>query len=134
MSNYNAAFPLDTDSIDASLQSVLEYEKMLADLKSDDLPRFKLRFKALLNENTIREIAQFNSYLVKERDEIASRIDQINESLKKIDYNEGRYIVLEPQHTQDADIRDFCADLRACTEEPSLAPMTKFTQRQNFSK
>ncbi len=78
MSSYNAAFPIDTEAVDASLQSVHEYEKMLADLKSDDLPRFKLRFKALLNENTIREIAQFNSQLVKERDEITSRIDQIN--------------------------------------------------------
>ncbi|HEY9777161.1 MAG TPA: ATP-binding protein [Planktothrix sp.] len=116
MSNYNTTFPLDTDAIDASLQSIHEYEKMLADLKSDGLPRFRLRFKALLNENTIREIAQFNSYLIKERDEITSRINQINESLKKIDYNEGRYIVLEPQPTMDADIRDFCSDLRACTE------------------
>jgi len=36
--------------------------------------------------------------------------------LKKIDYNPGRYILLEARPSQDADIRDFQAGLRACTE------------------
>jgi tripartite-type tricarboxylate transporter receptor subunit TctC len=40
-----------------------EYRKMLADIESDGLPRFEARFKALLNENTIREVAGFQSQL-----------------------------------------------------------------------
>ena len=36
---------------------------MLTRLQSDDLPRFELRFKELLNENTIREVANFNAQL-----------------------------------------------------------------------
>ena len=36
---------------------------MLAQLQADDLPRFEARFKELLNENTIREVANFQSQL-----------------------------------------------------------------------
>lgn len=74
------------------------------------------RFKDLLNENTIREVANFQSQLARERETIKERIAHINESLTRIDYNPGRYIVLEAQLSTDADIRDFQMELRACTE------------------
>jgi uncharacterized protein YPO0396 len=47
---------------------------------------------------------------------IKERIGRINESLTQIDYNSGRYIVLEAQPSLDVDIRDFHTELRACTE------------------
>jgi uncharacterized protein YPO0396 len=47
---------------------------------------------------------------------IKERIGRINESLIQIDYNSGRYIVLEAQPSPDVDIRDFHTELRACTE------------------
>ncbi|HEY6310103.1 MAG TPA: SbcC/MukB-like Walker B domain-containing protein, partial [Streptosporangiaceae bacterium] len=47
---------------------------------------------------------------------IRDRIATINASLVDVDYNPGRYIKLEAQQTPHADIRDFRADLRACTE------------------
>ena len=37
---------------------------------ADDLPRFEARFKELLNENTIREVANFQSQLHRERETI----------------------------------------------------------------
>jgi uncharacterized protein YPO0396 len=69
-----------------------------------------------LNENTIREVANFQSQLNRERELIKERIGNINRSLTQIDYNTGRYIVLEAQPSSDADIRDFQTELRACTE------------------
>src|SRR5690606_10925528 len=66
--------------------------------------------------NTINEIANFNGQLARERETIKERIVRINESLAQIDYNPGRYIVLEAQASPDAEIRDFQAELRACTE------------------
>jgi uncharacterized protein YPO0396 len=84
---------------------------MLDQLRADDLPRFEGRFKELLNENTIREVANFQSQLARERETIKERIAQINESLTQIDYNPGRYISLEAQMNLDADIRDFQTEL-----------------------
>jgi uncharacterized protein YPO0396 len=102
--------------VDARIEAADEYRQMLTQLQADDLPRFAERFKALLNENTIREVAGFQSKLKSERQTIQERIERINRSLADIEYNPGRYILLEAQANQDADIRDFQQQLRACTE------------------
>lgn len=116
MRAYSASFPLDTQEVDVAVEASSEYRAMLEKLNVDDLPRFESRFKELLNENTIREVANFQSQLARERETIKERIARINESLNQIDYNPGRYIVLEAQPTPDVDIRDFQTELRACTE------------------
>ena len=116
MTSYKEEFKLETSEVDASINAAFEYRSMLDSLQADDLPRFEARFKELLNENTIREVANFQSQLARERETIKERIAHINKSLTQIDYNTGRYIVLEAQPTPDADIRDFQTELRACTE------------------
>ncbi len=116
MTEFRQAYKLDTQEVDASVAAAAEYRAMLEQLNADDLPRFEARFKELLNENTIREVANFQSQLSKERETIKERVIRINQSLTQIDYNPGRYIVLEAQLATDADIRDFQSELRACTE------------------
>ena len=116
MTGFNKDYPGETQEIDAAVESAHEYERKLEELQADDLPRFRAAFKELLNENTIREVANFQSQLNKERETIKERIDQINDSLTKIDYNKGRYILLEVEASHDADIRDFQLQLQSCTE------------------
>ncbi|VAW32617.1 FIG007317: Chromosome segregation protein SMC-like, partial [hydrothermal vent metagenome] len=116
MQDFCREFPLETREIDVDLLADSEYIKILEQLKADDLPRFARRFKELLNENTIREIANFQSHLNKERRNIKERIEIINRSLADIEYNPGRYIVLEAQASPDQEITVFRQQLRACTE------------------
>ncbi len=116
MASFKEAFKLETADIDASLEAAFEYENLLTQLNRDDLPRFVARFKELLNVNTINEIANFNAQLAHQRETIKERVAHINKSLGEIDYNPGRYIVLESQISPDAEIRDFQQELRACTE------------------
>jgi uncharacterized protein YPO0396 len=116
MQDYCRDYPLETQETDARLEAAPEFEGMLAQLQADDLPRFEARFKELLNENTIREVANFQSQLSRERETIKERIDRINQSLTEIEFNSGRFIQLEAQLSPDADIRDFQQQLRACTE------------------
>ena len=116
MSAFKDDYKLETAEFDASIDATGEYRDLLERLNRDDLPRFEARFKELLNVNTINEIANFNAQLARERETIKERIGRINESLTQIDYNPGRYIVLESQPSPDADVRDFQAELRACTE------------------
>ncbi|MBK9665600.1 MAG: ATP-dependent exonuclease SbcCD, C subunit-like protein [Pseudomonadales bacterium] len=116
MASFKEAFKLETAEMDASLEAAFEYANLLTQLNRDDLPRFVARFKELLNVNTINEIANFNAQLARERETIRERIAHINKSLGEIDYNPGRYIVLESQTSPDAEIRDFQQELRACTE------------------
>ena len=116
MMTFKEQFPLETAEFDANVEAGFEYREMLDRLRADDLPRFESRFKELLNENTIREVANFQSQLARERETIKDRIARINASLGQIDYNPGRYIRLEALPAPDTDVRDFQAELRACTE------------------
>jgi uncharacterized protein YPO0396 len=116
MNQFKIEFKLETAEFDASIDAGFEYHNLLKQLSLDDLPRFEARFKDMLNLNTINEIANFNAQLGRERETIKERIAHINQSLTQIDYNAGRYIVLESQISPDAEIRDFQAELRTCTE------------------
>jgi len=121
MQDYRRDYPAETAEVDATMASSDEYRKMLAKLEADDLPKFEGRFKQLLNENAIREIANFQSQLYRERQLIRERIARINNSLSQIEYNRGRYILLEDQANTDREILDFQLDLKSCTEY-SLSP------------
>ncbi|MEX5452324.1 ATP-dependent exonuclease SbcCD, C subunit-like protein, partial [Stutzerimonas stutzeri] len=116
MSEYRIEFPLETREVDASLAAAEDYRAMLDSLEQDGLPQFEQRFKAMLNENIINEIANFQSQLRREEHDIRERIEEINRSLREIDYNPGRLIQLEAQSSGDGEIAEFRASLRACTE------------------
>jgi uncharacterized protein YPO0396 len=116
MQDYVRSWPLEAREVDVNIEAAAEFRRMLHALEADDLPRFASRFKELLNENTIREIAGFQSQLKRERETIRERVETINASLRAIDYNPNRYIALEAEPSLDVDLRDFQQDLRACTE------------------
>ncbi|MDR2600607.1 MAG: hypothetical protein LBC73_10090 [Oscillospiraceae bacterium] len=116
MTNYRNKYPEHTTEVDSSMDSLSEFKIMLSRLEDDGLPKFEQRFKKLLRENAINQIALFQTKLKMEQDTIKERIEQINESLSTIDYNEGRYIKLEYDDTYDSAIQDFRIQLRACTE------------------
>ncbi|HEX7061935.1 MAG TPA: SbcC/MukB-like Walker B domain-containing protein [Woeseiaceae bacterium] len=116
MRRYKNAWPVETTEVDVSIEAAGEYRSILEQLRADDLPRFESRFKELLNENTIREVANFQAQLNREREEIRERIETINRSLHGIDYNTNRYICLLAEPAQDQDIRELRESLRACTE------------------
>jgi uncharacterized protein YPO0396 len=116
MGIFKHAYPEETRELDDSLESVAEYNERLATLTRDDLPRFEKRFKEKLNTDVINDISLFNSKLSRTQALIRDRIAAINGSMHKIDYNPGRFIRLELEETYDSEIRDFRAQLRACTE------------------
>ena len=116
MRSFSNRFPVETQEVDVSVGSAGEYRTLLQRLVADDLPRFEADFKRSLNENTIREVANFSSQLSKERETIKERIERINQSLTQIDYNPGRFITLELQTTTDAEVRDFQTELRSCLD------------------
>lgn len=113
---YKDANKVETEEVDVAIEAADTYRRMLTQLQADDLPKFETRFKQLLNENTIREVANFQAQLNRERQVIRDRITTINRYLHAIDYSPGRYIVLLGENSPDADVRDFQHELRACTE------------------
>ena len=116
MGEFRRQYPVETSELDNAVESAIGYRELHKRLTDDDLPRFQQQFKTYLNQNTIRDIAGFQSQLNKQADVIRERIDTINASLVDVDYNPGRYIRLQAQLTPHQEVRDFRADLRACTD------------------
>jgi uncharacterized protein YPO0396 len=116
MGEFRRQYPVETSELDNAVESATGYRELHKRLTDDDLPRFQQQFKTYLNQNTIRDIAGFQSQLNKHADVIRERIDTINASLVDVDYNPGRYIRLQAQITPHQEVRDFRADLRACTD------------------
>jgi uncharacterized protein YPO0396 len=117
MGEFRRKYPVETSELNDSVESADGYRELHKRLVDDDLPRFTGQFKTYLNQNTIRDIAGFQSQLNKESELIRERIDTINASLVGVDYNPGRYIRLQPIVSPHVDIRDFRSDLRACTDD-----------------
>jgi len=116
MFSFHLQYPLETQEFDSTMNSAPDYRVLFERLRSDDLPRFEAKFKELLNENTIREIAAFQATLHIESQSIQDRINTINESLVGIDYNPGRFIKLMAHRENDNKIRGFQEELKSCTE------------------
>lgn len=117
MEAYRAAFPLETREVDSRWETAEEFRIMLRRLCDEDLPRHEEKFKTLLNEGTINDIALFQNQLEKECQDIQEKITSINESLREIDYNPGTFIDLVLDRSSDTEIRDFRQQLRACLGE-----------------
>lgn len=114
MQEYKNAYPLETREIDASVDAMDEYGRMLDTLLSEDLPRHEERFKTMLNEGTIQNMALFQSKLESELADIREKIKIINLSLSAIDYNDSTYIELMADQSRDSDVRQFRQDLKTC--------------------
>jgi uncharacterized protein YPO0396 len=80
----------------------------------DDLPQHEQRFKKLMNEKVIIAISMFKSDLEKQEEDIKQSIEELNESLQKINYTDSTYIKLCCDNTRTREIRDFREDLKVC--------------------
>lgn len=114
MEAYKTAYPLETREVDSSWESADEFRVMLQRLNDEDLPRHEKKFKELLNEKTIQDIALFQSQLEQECEDIQDRIARINKSLREIDYNPGTFIELVLDGSPDVEIKDFRKQIRDC--------------------
>lgn len=116
MQEFRLKFPEISNDLGSEPSALGDYRQILNKLELDDLPKFEERFKELLRENTIRQMALFREKLNGVCDRIMERIELINESLSQIDYNEGRFIQLECSQVVDTEIRTFRDQLRECTD------------------
>ncbi|WBA82956.1 SbcC/MukB-like Walker B domain-containing protein [Endozoicomonas sp. GU-1] len=114
MADYKNAYPQETREVDASMGSVAEFTAMLETLQGEDLPRHEQRFKQMLNEGTIHNMAMFQNWLDHQQQTIRDKIATINRSLAAIDYSDGTYIRLVADNHRDPEINQFKIDLRNC--------------------
>ncbi|WP_067583940.1 ATP-binding protein [Endozoicomonas ascidiicola] len=131
MADYKNAYPQETREVDAAMGSVSEFSAMLDTLQGEDLPRHEQRFKQMLNEGTIHNMAMFQNWLDHQQQTIRDKIATINRSLAAIDYSEGTYIRLVADNHRDPEINQFKIDLRNCLGETLSADSTDDAYAEN---
>lgn len=132
MTEFRHRYPAETAEVDDSVEAGGDYRELHSRVADDDLPRFEREFKDYLNQNTIRDIAGFSAKLHAQERDIRERIETINGSLEGIDYNDGRYIRLIAESSPNTDVRQFRADLRACTDNIVSADRSDQYSEQKF--
>ncbi|MEH2293593.1 hypothetical protein [Nostoc sp.] len=94
MLNFKNAFPEITVELATTLDFLGEYLKLKTQIEHDDLPRHEERFKRLMTGKVIEAIVGFKGQLEKQEEEIQENIDELNKSLRQVDYTDSTYIEL----------------------------------------
>ena len=112
-------FPDETDDLSASLSATGSFVALLEQLEKEDLPQYLKRFEERLNDQVTSEIAQFNTSLRLECQEIEQKIDQLNDALADVEYDRlrGTFMQLDPRRINDGEIEQFRRSLRECMDE-----------------
>lgn len=114
MQEYKSTYPDESADFDATVNAIPEFERELVRIRQDDLPRYRERFKSLLNEKVIENIALLHGELYRYQEEIEENIATLNASLRTINYTADTYIQLHTEASRDVEIRAFKQEMQAC--------------------
>lgn len=114
MQEYKSTYPDETADFDASVNAIPDFARELLRIRQDDLPRYRERFKSLLNEKVIENIALLHGDLYRYQEEIEENIATLNASLRTINYTADTYIQLHTEASRDIEIRAFKQEMQAC--------------------
>lgn len=116
MKDYKTEFELESKEFVLDIAGYRDYVKRHDTLVAEDLVKFSEKFKELLHKDVTNEIVIINTRMETEKNRIKEGIGLINDSLRKIEYNKGRYIKLVVDEVMEPDIRDFKRDLMSITD------------------
>ncbi len=111
LTSFNKDFPVESKELQPAVEYLPEYMQLLKVLREDNLPKFEQRFKEKLTGSTLSDIAHLRARLDEEEKQMKRRIEELNQSLKDIDYNPESFIQLKTKDSADDDIRQFKNEL-----------------------
>jgi uncharacterized protein YPO0396 len=115
MKDYLIRFPHQAKELDNSIDAAPAYRARYEQLRSDNLPKFEKKFKALFKEGTITQVLRLSAELDMARREITQKIGMINGALKLIEYSPDTYIELLAEPSRDTEIGAFRSELKMMT-------------------
>lgn len=91
--------------VGSSIEDVPFYLERLRVLNEEALPEKRMRFLEYLNRSSDQGVTQLLASIDEEVDAIEQRIGELNHTLVKVDFREGRYLQLQPQRMKDERLR-----------------------------
>jgi len=134
MDSYKREYPEETTNVDASLQAIPEFKKMLARIELNDLPAQEQKFKELLDRQISDAISNFKDLLEDWESEIEQNIYEINQSLKVIEYTDSTYIQVQSDSNLDTQIKEFKNQLRLLCYRNVGVEQTSEADEASFEK
>jgi uncharacterized protein YPO0396 len=91
--------------VGSAIEDVPHYLERLRILNDEALPEKRARFLDYLNRSSDQGVTQLLASIDEEVDAIEQRISELNHTLVKVDFREGRYLQLQPQRMKDERLR-----------------------------
>lgn len=113
MDHYKQSWPAPAAELSVQLDFLPDYLAVLNRLAADRLPEFEQRFFDLLARQSRNNIGQLAVRINNAKREIRSRINPINDSLRRTEYAPGRYLQVKLKDRQIPEVTKFLADLAA---------------------
>ncbi|MGE0605932.1 MAG: ATP-binding protein [Pirellulales bacterium] len=123
MNKFLREFKEEQADLDASVQTLESFLRLLHQIREEDLPRHEKKFKDRLNDKVSQEVALLNGALRQECKHIEAKVRQLNVALASLDFQTesngqpATYMKLEPRQVNDRDIAEFRRALRECLDE-----------------
>jgi uncharacterized protein YPO0396 len=105
----------DTHKLSEEIAYVNDYLEIYDRIEKEELVKYRKEFKNYLNDNMIKGVSDFKALLDTQEEEIRKSIENLNESLKKIDFKKNpqtTFIQLFAEKDNVKDIQDFRISLR----------------------
>ncbi len=87
------------------LADIPDYLEQLKVLETEALPEKQERFLTYLNQSSDQGVTQLLAGISEEVDEISMRIDELNRTLEKVDFQQGRHLRLRPKRIRHERLR-----------------------------
>jgi uncharacterized protein YPO0396 len=133
MRNFKQISPNIAHELDETVEAIEAYRHHYEQIRLEDLPRYRKRFKELLDEKVITNISVFKAGLERQVEDIKESITSLNDSLRLIDYTPATYIQLCYDAARDGEVREFKTQLRACLPDVSQ-PRTVEANEASFRR
>lgn len=114
MNTFRREYPEDSASLTADIEALPAFEAIHSRLENDDLPQYDERFKQMLDRTVTQGIQIFSSSLTEQELNIDRSVEQLNQSLRQVDYGGGTHIRLIAEDSHNAEITEFRRELKAC--------------------
>ena len=114
MTNFLREYPEETSDLKPELAYTPEFVTLKVRIEKDELPAQKARFAEFLNRNLIIDMASFATRLDEHDRNIQTSIEEVNRSLKSIDFSPGTFIEITRKPTSSHEVNTFRSDLRNC--------------------
>ncbi|MCC3462788.1 MAG: hypothetical protein EAZ60_22960 [Oscillatoriales cyanobacterium] len=134
MDSYKREYPEETTNVDASLESIPEFKKMLQRIEIEGLPAQEQKFKELLDRKISDAISNFKEALEDWESEIKQNIYEINQSLKVIEYTDSTYIQVQSEINRDTQIKEFKNQLKVLCYRDVGVEQTSEADEASFEK